>query len=63
MSLIKSLEEKAEQASSEKINTEWIQAATIISFLYDVAGRSEDAQSLTWDCIKKVDGKPAAKLK
>ena len=30
----------------------YLEAACIVSFLYDVAGRSEDAFYLTWDRIK-----------
>ena len=42
---------------------EWLQAACCVSFLYDCAGRSEDAQSQTWELITAVEGGGLAEIK
>ena len=34
----------------------WLKAACIVSYLYDVAGRSEDALHITWENITFKDG-------
>ena len=50
----KSKSKKKEKPSKhETIKRDWINAACIISFLYDVAGRAEDAYYISWDRIKR----------
>ena len=34
----------------------WLNAACIISYLYDVAGRSEDAHNITWERVQFKEG-------
>ena len=42
-------ERKQTSKSHEKESwIDWLKVACIVSYLYDVAGRSQDAQQITW---------------
>ena len=52
----------ANHDQARKKKREWIEAACLVSFLYDVSGRSEDAFHLTWDKIEQRGAQGVAEL-
>ena len=54
--------EKSRRTSKHQQSRVWLSTACAVSFLYDVAGRAEDALHLTWEKIKSIEDRGVVDL-